>query len=254
MSSDRLKGLILPALAVLAFEIWLRAFPIASDALAPPSAAVMALAQGLADGSVLLATRDTLLGAIIGLGIGSSIGLLLGVLTGLLPPLDRLLEVSIESIRPIPSVALLPIGLMVFGFGYALEFSIVAKTCLFATLILTRSAVRGVEPRLMEVARALRLSPFARVTKIVLPAALPQIFVAFRLAAGAALIVAVTVEITINPQGLGHAMMTAQQALRPDVMLGYLLWIGIVGFLWNAALLLAQRHLFGRAAVSEAMR
>ncbi|WP_163360685.1 ABC transporter permease subunit, partial [Klebsiella aerogenes] len=74
----------------------------------------------------------------------------------------------------------------------------------------TRAAVRGVEPRLLEVARALRLSPFARIWKIVIPAALPRIFIAFRLAAGAALIVAVTVEITMNPMGLGFAMMTAQ--------------------------------------------
>lgn len=254
MTSERIKGLILPAAGVLALEAWLRLFPVASDALAPPSQAVRALIEGLLDGSVLTATVDTLLGASIGLLIGASIGLVIGILTGLLPWLDRLLEVTIESVRPIPSVALLPIALMVFGFGYAMEFSIVAKTCLFTTLIFTRSAVKGVEPRLLEVARALRLSPFARVTKIVLPAALPQIFVAFRLAAGAALIVAVTVEITINPQGLGYAMMTAQQALRPDVMLGYLLWIGLVGFAWNAALLFAQRNLFGRAALAEAAR
>jgi ABC-type nitrate/sulfonate/bicarbonate transport system permease component len=245
----RWKGLLLPALAVVVFEAWMRLAPVASDALAPPSAALLALLQGLADGEVLVATRDTLVSAASGLALGASLGLIAGVLVGLLPRLDRLLEVSIESIRPIPSVALLPIALMVFGFGYAMEFSIIAKTCLFTTLILTRAAVRGVEPRLLEVARALRLSGPARVVKIVLPAALPQIFVAFRLAAGAALVVAVTVEITLNPQGLGYAMMTAQQALRPDRMLGYLAWIGLVGYAWNAALLLAQRRLFGRAAL-----
>ena len=103
-------------------------------------------------------------------------------------------------------------------------------------LILTRAAVRGVEPRLMEVSRALRLTPGARVTKIVIPAALPRIFVAFRLAAGIALIVSVTVEIAINPLGLGHAIMTAQQALRPDLMLAYLVWLGIVGWGLNALL------------------
>ena len=254
MTTERLKGLILPVSAVLCLELWLRLAPIASDVLAPPSAAVLALVAGLLDGSVLRATSETLAGAMIGLVIGSSIGLAIGVLFGLLPRLDRLMEVTVESIRPIPSVALLPIALMVFGFGYAMEFSIVAKTCLFATLIMTRAAVRGIEPRLFEVARALRLSPIARVTKIALPAALPQIFVAFRLAARAALIVAVTVEITINPQGLGYAMMTAQQALRPDVMLSYLLWIGIVGFAWNEALLFAQRRFFGRAAITEPMR
>lgn len=254
MTRDRLKGLLLPAACVLGLEVWLRLFPIASDSLAPPSAVLVALARGLADGSILAATGQTLVGAVSGLLIGGAIGLVIGIALGLMSWLDRLMEVTIEAVRPIPSVALLPIALMIFGFGYAMEMSIVAKTCLFTTLIFTRAAVQGVEPRLLEVARVLRLSRLASVTKIILPAALPNIFVAFRLAAGSALIVAVTVEITLNPQGLGYGIMTAQQALRPDLMLGYLVWIGIVGYGWNAALLFAQRHLFGRAALSEAMQ
>ena len=60
---------------------------------------------------------------------------------------------------------------------------------------------------------------------------------------------AVTVEIAINPIGLGAGIMTAQQALRPDLMLAYLLWIGLTGYVLNAGLVAAQRHLFGRAAL-----
>ena len=64
---------------------------------------------------------------------------------------------------------------------------------------------------------------------------------------------AVTVEIAINPIGLGAGIMTAQQALRPDLMLGYLVWIGLIGYALNAGLVVAQQHLFGRAAlVAEA--
>ncbi len=98
--------------------------------------------------------------------------------------------------------------------------------------------------------RALRLSPGDRISKIVIPAALPRIFLAFRLAAGIALIVAVTVEIAINPLGLGAGIMIAQQALRPDLMLAYLVWIGIIGYALNVGLLAAQNHLFGRAALA----
>ena len=73
-----------------------------------------------------------------------------------------------------------------------------------------------------------------------IPAALPRIFVAFRLAAGIALIVAVTVEIAINPIGLGSAIMLAQQALRPELMLAYLVWLGMVGWGLNPASVVAQ--------------
>jgi ABC-type nitrate/sulfonate/bicarbonate transport system permease component len=249
MTSDRLKGFVFPVLALLALEAGARITHMRSDSLAAPSEIVMAFGEAVTDGSLLQATRDTLVSAFAGLAIGGSIGLLLGVALGMIPVLDRLMEVTVESIRPIPSVALLPIALIAMGFGYRMEIVIVAFACVWPLLIFTRAAVRGIEPRLIEVSRAMRLSADARVTKIIIPAALPRIFIAFRLAAGIALIVAVTVEIAINPLGLGAAIMTAQQALRPDLMLAYLVWIGVVGFALNSALVFAQQRLFGRAAM-----
>ena len=82
------------------------------------------------------------------------------------------MELTIELLRPIPSVAVIPIALVALGFGYRLEIAIVAFACFWPLLILSRAAVAGVEPRLIEVARALRLSPLQRTIKIVAPAAL----------------------------------------------------------------------------------
>jgi NitT/TauT family transport system permease protein len=249
MIPERAKALLLPILVLVALEIWARMAHLQSDSLAPPSAVAAALAEGFKDGSFLIATRDTLISAFAGLSIGGAIGLAFGIALGISGIFDRLMEVTIEAIRPIPSIALLPIALIALGFGYRMEIVIVAFACIWPILILSRAAVAGIEPRLIEVSRALRLSPVSRVRKIIIPAALPRIFLAFRLGAGIALIVAVTVEIAINPIGLGAAIMTAQQALRPDLMLAYLLWIGIVGYLLNIGLVVAQRHLFGRAAL-----
>jgi ABC-type nitrate/sulfonate/bicarbonate transport system permease component len=249
MIPERAKALLLPVAALVMLEIWARTIDLQSDSLAPPSAIAAALVGAFADGSVLIATRDTLVSAFTGLLIGGAAGLAFGIALGIFHVFDRLMEVTIESIRPIPSIALLPIALIALGFGYRMEILIVAFACIWPILILSRAAVGGIEPRLIEVSRALRLSPVDRVCKIIIPAALPRIFLAFRLAAGIALIVAVTVEIAINPIGLGAAIMTAQQALRPDLMLAYLVWIGIVGYLLNTGLVIAQRHLFGRAAL-----
>jgi len=233
----------LPLALMLAFELWARLTHLQSDSLAPPSAIFAALAAALADLSIPVATRDTLFAAFAGLAIGSAIGLLLGIAFGVSRPIDRLMEVTVEAIRP-------RIALIALGFGYRMEIVIVAFACVWPMLILTRSAVRSIEPRLMEVSRALRLSATQRITKIVFPAALPRIFVAFRLSAGIALIVAVTIEIAINPIGLGAGIMLAQQALRADLMLAYLLWIGVIGYALNVLLIAAQRRLFGRAALA----
>jgi ABC-type nitrate/sulfonate/bicarbonate transport system permease component len=249
MIPERVKAFLLPVVTLVVLEIWARAIDLQSDSLAPPSAIAAALAAAFGDGSVLIATRDTLISAFTGLLIGGAVGLAFGIALGIFHIFDRLMEVTIEAVRPIPSIALLPIALIALGFGYRMEIVIVAFACIWPILILSRAAVGGIEPRLIEVSRALRLSPVDRVRKIIIPAALPRIFLAFRLAAGIALIVAVTVEIAINPIGLGAAIMTAQQALRPDLMLAYLLWIGIVGYLLNTGLVVAQRHLFGRAGL-----
>jgi NitT/TauT family transport system permease protein len=249
MIPERIKAFLIPIAALAALEIWARAIHLQGDSLAPPSAIAVALIEAFEDGSILVATRDTLTSAFAGLFIGGAIGLSLGIALGIFQIFDRLMEVTIEAIRPIPSIALLPIALIALGFGYRMEILIVAFACIWPVLILSRAAVGAIEPRLIEVSRALRLSPADRVRKIIIPAALPRIFLAFRLAAGIALIVAVTVEIAINPIGLGAAIMTAQQALRPDLMLAYLLWIGFVGYLLNTGLVIAQRHLFGRAAL-----
>jgi ABC-type nitrate/sulfonate/bicarbonate transport system permease component len=247
------KALALPIILVALAEIGARAGG-QSDSIAPPSAVAVAFVEALGDGSLLQATRETLIGAFAGLAIGASLGLALGVLLGSLRALDALMDLTIEVLRPIPSVAVIPVALVALGFGYRLEIAIVSFACVWPLLVLTRSAVAGVEPRLIEVARALRLSPWQRTLKIVTPAALPRIFVAFRLAAGISLIVSVTVEIAVNPQGLGNGVMVAGQALRPELMLAYLVWIGVVGYVLNAALVGAQNSLFGRAARVEAPR
>ena len=249
-----LRGALIPLALLVAAEAAFRISGFKSDAVAAPSAVLAALGNALADGSLLLATAQTLFAAFTGLLLGGSIGLGLGLLFGLLRPVDQLMEVTVEAIRPIPSVALIPIALLALGFGARMEIVIVAFSCIWPVLILTRAAVAGIEPQLAEVARVLRLPPGQRIAKIVLPAALPRLVVAFRLALGIALVVAVTVEIAADPQGLGNAIMASQQALQPALMLATLVWIGLVGLALNSLTSLAQRRWLGRDAAPEAPR
>jgi ABC-type nitrate/sulfonate/bicarbonate transport system permease component len=178
----------------------------------------------------------------------------MAILLGLIQPLARLMHFSVEAFRPIPAIAILPIMLMIYGFGYRMEIAIIAFACFWPVLIIGQAAVSGIEPRLIEVSKVLGLTFLGRVTKIVLPAALPRLFVAFRLAAAVSLIVAVTVEIAMNPQGLGYELMAAQSSLRPEVMFAILLWVGLIGWGLNAFLLYAQNRLFGFAGKLEVPR
>jgi len=247
------RGAVVPVTLLVLAEIYCFATNLESDSLARPSDIAVAAVQALIDGEILRSTAQTLWAAAAGLGIGFGIGLSVGILLGLFALFNDLMEFSIEAFRPIPSVALIPVAMLLLGFGYGMEISIVAFATTWPILILTRAAIAGIEPRLIEVSRALRFGLLARIWKIVLPAALPRIFVALRLAIGVALVVAVTVEISANPLGLGYAMMSAQQSLHPDLMFALLFWTGLVGWAINAGLLQLQRRFFGPAAVVEVL-
>ena len=79
---------------------------------------------------------------------------------------------------------------------------------------------------------------------------MPKIFVGFRLSAALSLVIGVTIEVAANPQGLGSAIMVAQESLQAELMYAVLIWLGVVGWGLNAILLWAQQRLFGPAAVA----
>lgn len=240
-AAARAQALMFPTLLLAGLELWARAMAPGSDAVAPPTAALRAIGGALVDGSLAGATAFTLGSAALGLAIGAVLGIGLGTLLGLSRRAARFSFLSIEVARPIPSVALIPLSMLVFGFGLRMEMAIVAFACLWPMLILSQAAVQQVEPQLLEVARALQLTPAQRFAWIVGPAIVPRLFVALRLGVAIALVVAVTVEIAANPHGMGYAMMIAQQSLDPALMLGWLGWIGVLGYAINAGALALQR-------------
>jgi NitT/TauT family transport system permease protein len=239
------RALALPVLALALWELAGRTVALPSDSTTRPSDIVLAIVQAGGDGSLLRATTDTLAAAASGFLIAASLGVAIAIPMGLFRSLRNVISPMIELLRPVPPVALIPLSLLMFGFGNAMEVMIVAFACIWPVLVISVAAVRGIEPRLIEVARNFELSTTERVTKIVLPFIMPRLFVGLRLGAGVALVVAVTVEIATNPRGLGYELILAQQNLRPDRAYGLLLWIGCVGWVLNAVLLAVERGAFG---------
>lgn len=239
-----LRGIVLPLALLACAEAAMRLSHTESDTLARPSDIAVALVHALRDGTVLAESLQTLGAALGGLAIGGGLGLLAGLWFGLSQRADRWSLLSVELLRPIPSVALIPIAMLIFGFGFRMEIAVVMFACFWPMLLLSQAALAQIEPRLYEVAQVLGFTAADRVAKIVLPAAAPRIFVAFRLDVGIALVVAVTVEIVANPQGLGFGLMSAQQNLRPDLMFALLLWVGALGWALSVGLLALEQRIF----------
>lgn len=227
-----IKGFLFPLALIIAWELsWhIHGF----ESLSRPYDVARALVSGLLDGSVTRLTWQTLQAALLGFLIASVLGILGGVTLGLAWSAERVVRPIIDLLRPIPSVALIPLAMLIYGFGVRMEALIVAFACIWPVLIITIASVRSIEPSLIEVARTLEMTRSERLRRIILPAALGRISVGLQLALAISLVVAVTVEIVINPRGLGYGMMSAQQSLRFDVMYALLIWTGLVGWLLSS--------------------
>ncbi len=231
-----LRGSTIPVLLVALWELLSRTGILPMDTTSRPSLVVVAGYEGMADGSILIATWQTIEAAMFGFLMATVIGVLCGVVLGLSRKLEAIVGPSVDALRPIPAVALIPLSLLLFGFGLNLEAAVVAFACVWPVLLVTIAAVHGIEPRLLELARVLEMPFGTRMRKIILPAALGRITVGLRVAVSISLVVAVTVEIVLNPRGLGYSMMMAQQTLKPELMYAQLLWLGALGWALNAAL------------------
>ena len=230
------RGALIPITLLGAWELSSRSGLLTLESLSRPSDILAAGYLALRDGSLLVATIQTCETALLGLAIAAVLGIAIGTFLGLSPTAERVTGPTIEALRPIPAIAFMPLALMIFGFGVRLEASIVAYACVWPILIVTIAAVRAVETRLLEVAAALELSIWQKMTKVVLPAALARINVGLRVAAAISLVVAVTVEIVLNPRGLGYHLILAQQALQAGLMWAQLFWLCALGYLLNLAL------------------
>lgn len=234
-------------------EAWARTAGRSSDALAPPTLALRSFGTLVAEGGLFGPTAFTLGSAALGLALAVLAALPLGTLLGLSRRAGAAAFLTVEALRPVPSVALIPLAMLVFGFGVRMEVGVIAFATFWPMLVLAQAAARQVEPQLLEVSAALQLTPAARFAKVVLPAMVPRLFVALRLGVAIALVVAVTVEIAANPHGMGYAMMIAQQSLDPATMLAWLFWIGVVGWLVNAATLALQQRVARRMGEAPAV-
>jgi ABC-type nitrate/sulfonate/bicarbonate transport system permease component len=239
------RGLAIPVLLVTFWELAAQ-FELITTSLSRPSLVVQAIQSALLDGSLLVATLQTLQTTLLGLLVATATGIAIGLLLGLFPLMNGIVGPSLEALRPIPAVALIPLALLIFGFGISLEVSIIVFACIWPIVVVTIAAVQGVDERLVQVARGLEFSLYDRIVKFILPAVIGRIWVGIRIAAGVALIVAVTVEIVINPRGLGYAMIFAQQMFQVDLVYGYLVWTGIVGWFLNWIIQFVDRNWLAR--------
>jgi sulfonate transport system permease protein len=171
-------------------------------------------------------------------------GILLRDLLGFSPLARRYLLASIEVLRPMPGIALTPLGLLLFGFSLQTELVVTVLPTVWPVMINTMGGIANVPPRLADVGRTFRLSRHEIVRTLLLPAAMPSIVVGARISLGLALVMSIVAEMVGNPEGLGYGIVREQQALHPELMFAYLAVVGALGVILNAGVLALTTRLW----------
>lgn len=247
MSTERLSRAVnLPGLAVIAVILLLwqavDAVGLIHFAYVPsPLKIGSAFVSLLPTPSFWGVTLHTLGAVLLAWVIALLVAIPLGFLLAQLPVLRTWSMSSVNVLRSMPAVALVPVVLLTVGFSIQAEILVAVAVLIWPTMIATCLAVRNVHPRLDDVANSFRIKGSQKVVKLLLPAAWPPIVVASRLALTISIIVVFVTEMIGNPDGLGNALVSAQLTLRPAEMWVYLLWVGALGVALQALLDFAAR-------------
>jgi ABC-type nitrate/sulfonate/bicarbonate transport system permease component len=180
-----------------------------------------------------------------GLTIGVVLGVVLGTLMGLFPRLRRDVSPMTEFVRAIPTAALVPLALILFGTGFAMETFLISLAVFFPILVSTTAGVRSVDQVYLEVAQSYGLSFADRLWRVIIPAAAPHILAGCRVAIAFGLAATVIANMVASGSGLGFFIVDAQTSFRlPDMWAG-LIMIGLLGYLANGAFVLVEHRLLG---------
>lgn len=167
----------------------------------------------------------------VGFALGTSLGLGLGILVGLSTTARQVVDLTVQMIRTVPHLALVPLMIFWFGIGEEPRVLLVALGVVFSVYINTVSGIRSVDPRLIEMGRSYGLSELQLIWSVILPGALQQILTGVRYALGVAWLTLVVAETIASREGLGFLVQDARELLRLDVIVLVILIYAVAGWL-----------------------
>ncbi|QHW31031.1 ABC transporter permease [Paenibacillus rhizovicinus] len=199
--------------------------------------------QMLLSGDLAAHTEASLKRSIGGFLLAVVISVPVGLAIGWWKPVAAYLNPLLEVMRNTAPLAILPVFILLLGLGEPSKISIVFYACFFPLLLNTISGVKNVDPLLIKSARSMGLSSLALFRKVIVPAALPTIFVGIRQSGAASILVLVAAEMVGAKEGLGYLIQYAQFSFQIPQMYAGILSISVIGLVLNYTLVFIERRL-----------
>ncbi len=197
--------------------------------LPAPSAVVRAAWELTASGELWTHVKVSAGRALAGLAIGGGLGLLLGLLTGSLRWAETLLDSTVQMVRNIPALALIPLVILWFGIDESAKLFLISVSVFFPIYLNTFHGIRSVDPALVEMGRTYGLTRWQLQRDIILPGALSSILVGLRFSLGLMWVILIVAETISAQSGIGYLTMNAREFLQTDIVLVGILLYALLG-------------------------
>ncbi len=234
-------GWLLPLLLLAGWELASRAGLIAGNVLPAPSAVAAAFWRLLVSGELPVNIGVSTARALAGFIIGGSIGFALGLANGLSALSRGITDTTLQMIRNIPHLALIPLVILWFGIDEEAKLFLVALGVFFPIYVNTLLGIQSVDPQLVEMGRTYGMSRSALFRRVILPGALPAIFAGLRYALGIMWLTLIVAETIAASSGLGYMAMQAREFLLIDVVVLSILIYALLGKLADSLARLLER-------------
>jgi sulfonate transport system permease protein len=232
---------LVPVLLIVLWQL-ASSLGVTSEFVLPSPASVLAAYRELwQSGDLQDALKISLARAALGLLIGGGAGLLLGVASGLSKSAERGFDSVLQMLRTIPFIALVPIFVVWFGIGEVSKVALIVGAAISPMYLSTWHAIRGIDPKLLELGRTFRLTRAHQIRLIILPMALPGILVGVRYAAAISLLALVAAEQINASAGIGYILNNANQFQRTDIIIAGILVYAALGISVDALLRYIER-------------
>jgi sulfonate transport system permease protein len=209
--------------------------------LPAPTAVVLAGWKLLLSGELVRNIWVSFWRAIVGFAIGGGIGFLLGLANGLSQRSERFLDSTLQMVRNIPHLALIPLVILWFGIDEEAKLFLVALGVFFPIYLNTLHGIRTVDPQLVEMGRTYGMTPATLFWRVILPGALPSIFVGVRYGLGTMWLTLIVAETIAASSGIGYMAMQAREFLLVDIVVLAIVIYALLGKLADSAARLLER-------------
>ena len=243
-----------PLLLIVLWQIGSSTGVISSRTLAAPSQVIVSLGSLIASGELPHHLLISLGRAAKGVAFAVLLGGSLALIAGLSRAGEYVIDAPVQMFRTLPVVALVPLFIIWFGIGELPKVALITVAAAFPIYLALYSGIRGVDAKLIELARVLGLSRGALIRNVILPGALPMALVGLRYSLGISLVILVVAEQVNATSGIGYLISDARDFMRTDVIVVGLLVYAALGLTvdilvrWLEGRLLAWRPSFVEAA------